>query len=274
MCSVHNLMLGEHCAFPHTRAAIRTRAAADVAEGDNRAGLRLRRAGAVAVVAQDQSIAAISSATLRPPPSQRLRDRKESATCNALCHLFITLVVYLILPAAAMAQVVIGPGPAAPPRSQYIEPTGTRTIDAFPGFLGGVRVSGDVNGDDIRTSSLEPGRAAVRTSRSSAAGRRELASFFAYDPAFTGGVFVAAGDVNGDGFADIITGAGPGGGPHVRVFSGADLGELASFFAYDPASPAACSWPPATSTATAAPTSSPAPAPAAARTCRSSTAPT
>ncbi len=45
---------------------------------------------------------------------------------------------------------------------------------------------------------------------------------------------MAAGDVNGDGRADIVTGAGPGGGPHVRVFSGVDLAVLASFFAYDP----------------------------------------
>jgi fibronectin-binding autotransporter adhesin len=61
-----------------------------------------------------------------------------------------------------------------------------------------------------------------------------LRSFFAYDPRFTGGVRVAAGDVNGDGFADIICGAGPGGGPNVTVFSGNDGSILRSFFAYDP----------------------------------------
>ena len=46
----------------------------------------------------------------------------------------------------------------------------------------------------------------------------EIADFNAYDPAFTGGVFVAAGDVTGDGRAAIITGTYQSGGP-VRVFT-------------------------------------------------------
>src|SRR5207253_2882959 len=62
---------------------------------------------------------------------------------------------------------------------------------------------------------------------------RELRSFFAFDAHFTGGVNVAVGDVNGDGFADVLVGADAGGGPHVKAFSGADGHLLANFFAYD-----------------------------------------
>jgi hypothetical protein len=47
-----------------------------------------------------------------------------------------------------------------------------------------------------------------------------LHTFFAYDPAFTGGVVVSAVELTGDNRADIVTAPGPGGGPHVRVFDG------------------------------------------------------
>ncbi|MFH1534760.1 MAG: L,D-transpeptidase family protein, partial [Patescibacteria group bacterium] len=42
--------------------------------------------------------------------------------------------------------------------------------------------------------------------------------FFAYQENFRGGVNIAACDVDGDGEKEIVTGAGPGGGPHARVF--------------------------------------------------------
>src|SRR5262249_9902384 len=62
-----------------------------------------------------------------------------------------------------------------------------------------------------------------------------VASFFPYNINFTGGVRVAAADVDGDGVADIITGAGPGGGPNVTVykFNGGHPQVLLSYFAYD-----------------------------------------
>jgi uncharacterized repeat protein (TIGR01451 family) len=110
-------------------------------------------------------------------------------------------------------------------------------ITPFPGFLGGVRVAvADVNGDmipDIIVSAGPGGGPHVRVF-DGADGTTELLSFFAYDAAFTGGVFVAAADLNSDGKADIITGAGSSGGPHVRAFSGDDSDTvLFNFMAYD-----------------------------------------
>jgi hypothetical protein len=125
-----------------------------------------------------------------------------------------------------------------------------RVLDAFTGaekfsfyaydvnFTGGVRVaSGDVNRDgtpDILTAAGLNGGPHVRvfdgTTGQQLAG--PLGSFFAYDPSFVGGVFVASGDVNADGFDDVITGADAGGGPHVKVFSGQTGALLLSFFAY------------------------------------------
>ena len=136
---------------------------------------------------------------------------------------------------------ITGAGPGGGPHVRVLNGADLTDIVGFfaydPAFAGGVSVAaGDVNGDgrvDVITGPGPGGGPLVRVW--SGVDFTEIVGFFAYDPAFTGGVSVAAGDVDGDGRADIITGPGPGGGPHVRVFSGADFHEIGGFFAYDPA---------------------------------------
>src|SRR5262249_59135190 len=59
-------------------------------------------------------------------------------------------------------------------------------------------------------------------------------SFFAYDSTLRSGIEVAAGDVNGDGVADIVTVAQWGGPNIVRVFDGRNAQLLSQFLAMGP----------------------------------------
>jgi PAP2 superfamily/FG-GAP-like repeat len=137
-------------------------------------------------------------------------------------------------------DIITAAGPGGGPHIKVFDGTNLHLLYSFfaydAAFHGGVFVAaGDINGDgyaDIVTGADASGGSHVKVF--SGKDGSVLRSFFAYSAGFTGGVRVAAGDVNGDGRDDIITGAGPGGGPHVEVFSGVDGSLYRSFFAYDP----------------------------------------
>lgn len=91
-----------------------------------------------------------------------------------------------------------------------------------PNFRGGASVSiGDIDDDGVGEVIVGPGvGGGPHIMAFDARTRTAKLSFFAYSPEFRGGAWVASGDVDGNGLADIVTGAGFGGGPHVRVFAG------------------------------------------------------
>jgi hypothetical protein len=144
------------------------------------------------------------------------------------------------VPAIAYA---VGSGAGMPSQVRVFDQTGNllaQIPNVYPNFSGGVSVAvGDYNKDgtpDIVTGAGPGGGPHVKVYDGAAllAGTvTELRSFFAYGTEFLGGVNVAIGDFNGDQTADVVTGVGPGGGPHVKVFSGTNNSVLASFFAYD-----------------------------------------
>jgi trimeric autotransporter adhesin len=100
-----------------------------------------------------------------------------------------------------------------------------------PHFRGGVRVAvGDVNGDGKADIITAPGAGMASFVKTfSGATGSLISTFMAYDPGWMGGAFVAAGDLDGDGKADIVTGADAGGMAHVKAVSGANQALLASF---------------------------------------------
>jgi hypothetical protein len=145
-------------------------------------------------------------------------------------------------------EVVAGAGPGGGPQVVVFDGvTGAMTTSFYafpPAFTGGVFVAATADGRIVVGAGAFGGPqvkviAYARTGQQSPDGQIAdsalVTTFFAYDVSFNGGVRVAAADETGDGVADVVTAAGPGGGPHVKVYDGVTFAVVRSFYAFAPA---------------------------------------
>ncbi len=100
-------------------------------------------------------------------------------------------------------------------------------------FKGGVNIAvGDVTGDrqaEIVTAPVSGANAQIKVFDSKG---QLLSEFLAYDAKFSGGVNLAIGDVNNDGFGEIVTAPRSNNVPEIRVFNMSGR-PISKFLAYD-----------------------------------------
>jgi uncharacterized delta-60 repeat protein len=95
-------------------------------------------------------------------------------------------------------------------------------LTPFPGYTGPVRTAvADFNGDGVpdTVAVIGPGGGSLVRVIDGASGTDLVPATQTYESAFTGGLFVAAADMDGDGRAEIAVSPDVGGGGRVQIFS-------------------------------------------------------
>jgi uncharacterized repeat protein (TIGR01451 family) len=147
------------------------------------------------------------------------------------------------LDGAGAGEILTGAGQGETPQVRVYTGTGADTGLRFFAyerpFAGGVQIAScDVDGDGIAELITAPGQGRAPTIRvlSLVGGAvTELMAFDAFEAGFLGGASVACADLDADGAAELIVGAGPGRAPEVQVYN-AGLNHLslrATFLAYE-----------------------------------------
>ncbi|MBX3400769.1 MAG: PKD domain-containing protein [Gemmataceae bacterium] len=135
-------------------------------------------------------------------------------------------------------DIATAPDVGGGPRVKVVDGKTQKTIfDDFvfdPELRNGTRVAlNDVNGDGFADVVVSSGPGGNRVRAIDVKNGRTIFDQVVFDTTNTGGVFVAAGDVEGDGRAEIIVAAGPGSLPIVRAFDAVSGKQVTEFQAYE-----------------------------------------
>jgi len=137
-------------------------------------------------------------------------------------------------------EIITAPKAGGGPQVRVFEADGTvRGIEIWPFHTNsrtGINVAAvDVDGDgkdEIAVAQEQNGQAWVKVYRYNN-DKTVLGEWNAFDSAQCG-ASIAMGDVDADNRAEVIVGAGPGGGPHIRVYEANGTRKPIQFFAFHP----------------------------------------
>ena len=136
-------------------------------------------------------------------------------------------------------EIVVGSGFGVPSSVRVFRADGSKILEFAPfapDMLQGINVAiGDLDGDGVAEIAAGTGPGAeARVRIFDGMGKEKIFpdGLTPFGADFRGGANVAIADVDGDGRGDLVTSAGPTGGPEVKIWSGNGL-LLGRFFAFD-----------------------------------------